>query len=125
MPFFSSSATGPALVSGSQILSRRLRLSSALLGLTLSVTSCAHSLPWDGPIEKQVKSYMSSFETFRKKVCVPKAEEKFDQYLRSYRGQGYWIPELKDDVDVATITALLPEMEKKMKWIQGERKRLE
>ena len=67
---------------------------------------------------------MSTFESFRKKVCVPKAEEKFDQYLRSYRGQGYWIPEMKDDVDVATITTLLPEMEKKLKWIQSERKKL-
>lgn len=68
---------------------------------------------------------MNSFETFRKAVCVPKAEAKFEQYLRSYRGQGYWIPELNDDVDVGTITALLPEMEKKMKWIQEERKKLE
>jgi hypothetical protein len=68
---------------------------------------------------------MSTFESFRKKVCVPKAEEKFDQYLRSYRGQGYWIPEMKDDVDVATITTLLPEMEKKLKWIQSERKKIE
>jgi hypothetical protein len=65
---------------------------------------------------------MTSFDKFRKKICVPKAEEKFIQYLRSYRGQGYWIPELNKDVDVATITALLPEMEKKLKWIQAELK---
>ena len=68
---------------------------------------------------------MKNFEAFRKQVCVPKAEEKFEQYLRSYRGQGYWIPELNDDVDVTTINSLLPEMEKKMKWIQEERKKLE
>lgn len=68
---------------------------------------------------------MKSFKTFRRHVCVPKAEEKFDQYLRSYRGQGYWIPELKGDVDVATISALLPEMERKLHWIQSEKKKLE
>ncbi len=68
---------------------------------------------------------MTSFEKFRKHVCVPKAEQKFEELLRSYRGQGYWIPELKDDVDVGSITAMLPEIEKKMKWIQDERKKLE
>jgi hypothetical protein len=68
---------------------------------------------------------MTSFDTFRKQVCVPKAEEKFNEHLRAYRGQGYWIPELNDDVDVASITVLLPEIEKKMKWIQDERKKLE
>ncbi len=67
---------------------------------------------------------MSSFEKYRKKVCVPNAEKKFEEHLRSYRGQGYWIPELNDDVDVPTIIALLPEMEKKMKWIQDEKKKL-
>lgn len=93
--------------------------------MTLSFLSCAHPILWEGKIDTHVNSYMKTFDTFRKQVCVPKAEEKFDQYLRSYRGQGYWIPELKDDVDVSTITVLLPEMEKKMKWIQEERKKLE
>lgn len=105
-------------------MSRHLRLSSALLGVTLSFSSCAHPIQWEGSINKHISSYMTSFDKFRKQVCVPKAEEKFDERLRSYRGQGYWIPELKDDVDVASITALLPEMEKKMKWIQEEKKNL-
>ncbi len=65
---------------------------------------------------------MRSFEKFRKNVCVPNAEKKFEQHLRSYRGQGYWIPELNDDVDVNSIKVLLPEMEKKMKWIQDQKK---
>jgi hypothetical protein len=90
-----------------------------------SFTSCAHSIQWEGKIDKHAKGYMSSFDRFRKQICVPKAEEKFDQLQRSYRGQGYWIPELKEDVDVPTISALLPEMEKKMKWIQDQRKKLE
>ncbi len=68
---------------------------------------------------------MLSYEKFRKQVCVAKTESVFEQHLRAYRGQGYWIPELNDDVDVASITVLLPEIEKKMKWIQEERKKLE
>lgn len=75
-------------------------------------------------MDKHVKNYMSSFKQFRGKVCVPKAEEIFEQYLRSYRGQGYWIPELNDDVDVATIKSLLPEMEKKLSWIKQQKKQL-
>ncbi len=68
---------------------------------------------------------MKTFGKFRKQICVPKAEQKFEQLLRAYRGQGYWIPELKGDVDVGSITSILPEIEKKMKWIQAERIKLE
>jgi hypothetical protein len=67
---------------------------------------------------------MKTFEKFRKQICVPKAEEIFDQYLRSYRGQGYWIPEMKEDVDVETIKSLLPEMQKKVDWIRAQKKKL-
>lgn len=67
---------------------------------------------------------MSSFDKFRHKICVPKAEHLFEQYLKSYRGQGYWIPEVAGDVDVESIKALLPEMEKKLAWIRQEKKKV-
>lgn len=72
-------------------------------------------------MQKHVNSYMKTFDDFRKKVCVPKAHEIFDQYLLQYRGQGYWIPELNDDVDVESIKSLLPIMEKKVQWIKHEK----
>lgn len=75
-------------------------------------------------MEDHVQSYMETFTDFREKICVPKAEAVFDNLLQKYRGQGYWIPELNDDVDVETIRILLPEMEKKLSWIQDQRKKL-
>lgn len=72
-------------------------------------------------MEKHVSTYMETFDDFRRKICVPKAEEFFDKYLLEYRGQGYWIPELDDDVDVETIKALLPQMERKLSWIKEQK----
>lgn len=105
-------------------MSRHLRFSSALLGAALSFVSCAHPIAWEGPVDRHVDTYMQSFDKFRSRVCVARAEEKFESLLRAYRGQGYWIPELEDDVDVASINSLLPEFEKKLAWIKAERKKL-
>lgn len=93
--------------------------------LLTSASSCASPVKWEGDINKHVKTYMSSFDKFRNNICVPKAETIFEQYLRSYRGQGYWIPEIDNDVDVESIKSLLPEMEKKLSWIRNEKKRLQ
>jgi hypothetical protein len=68
---------------------------------------------------------MKSFHDFREKVCVPKAEELFEKYLQAYRGKGYWIPELNDDVDVESIKAILPLMEKKLSWIKLQKAEVE
>ncbi len=84
--------------------------------------SCAaHSLKWEGDMKKHVASYMKSFDGFRGGICVQKSEEIFEQYLRAYRGQGYWIPEYNGDVDVEIIKSLLPEMEKKLSWIKDQK----
>lgn len=69
-------------------------------------------------MDRHVSTYMKTFDDFRHKICVPKAEELFDKYLLAYRGKGYWIPELRDDVDVETIKSLLPQMERKLNWIR-------
>jgi hypothetical protein len=102
-------------------LCRRLTL-LATLGLPLS--SCATSIEWEGKLSTHVSSYMQVFDQFRGKVCVPKAESVFQDYLKAYRGQGYWIPEFNDDVDVETIRTLLPEFEKKLSWIKAQKARL-
>ncbi|MBA2405550.1 MAG: hypothetical protein H0V66_12310, partial [Bdellovibrionales bacterium] len=67
---------------------------------------------------------MESFDKFRERICVPKAESIFEGYLKAYRGQGYWIPELEDDVDVASISTLIPEYEKKLAWIREQEKKV-
>lgn len=75
-------------------------------------------------MKTHVKTYMKSFDDFRSKICVPKAEEIFDKNLLAYRGQGYWIPELNDDVDVESIKSLLPVMEKKVNWIREQKEKV-
>lgn len=96
----------------------------ALGGLLFSFSSCAHSVKWEGQMSTHVNSYMNTFAKFRQNVCVPKAESVFEGHLKSYRGQGYWIPELNDDVDVESIKALLPEMEKKLAWITEQKEKV-
>ena len=71
-----------------------------------------------------VATYMDSFHKFRERICVPKAESLFEEYLKAYRGQGYWIPEFEDDVDVKSITSLIPEYEKKLVWIRSQAKQV-
>ncbi|MCM2350652.1 MAG: hypothetical protein NDI69_11585 [Bacteriovoracaceae bacterium] len=68
-----------------------------------------------------VSSYLKALKKFNTNICVPKAESLFEEYLRAYRGQGYWIPELNEDVDVETIKSLLPQMEKKLAWIKEQK----
>jgi hypothetical protein len=97
-------------------------LSLKIIILSLCLVSCASSsIQWEGDLQKHVNTYMRAFDDFRHQICVPKAEQLFDKYLLEYRGQGYWIPELRDDVDVESIKALLPVMEKKVKWISEQK----
>lgn len=101
---------------------KNLSLKGFYLFLCLfSLTSCATSVKWEGEMSKHVSSYTKSFDDFREKICVPKAEKLFDEYLLQYRGQGYWIPELNDDVDVESIKSLLPQMEAKLSWIRKQK----
>ena len=71
-----------------------------------------------------VATYMDSFQKFRERICVPKAESLFEEYLKAYRGQGYWIPELENDVDVETISSLIPEFERKLAWIRQQKEKV-
>lgn len=75
-------------------------------------------------MSSHVSTYMDSFNKFRQKICVPKAEQIFEQHLKDYRGRGYWIPELDDDVDVESIKALLPQMEAKLTWIKDQKNKI-
>lgn len=101
---------------------KNLSLKGFYLSLCLfSATSCATTVKWEGDMSKHISSYMDTFSDFRKEICVPKAESLFDEYLLQYRGQGYWIPELNDDVDVESIKSLLPVMDSKLSWIQKQK----
>jgi hypothetical protein len=107
-------------------LFKNLKRNGSFLLVTLfSISSCASpSVKWQGEISNHVDSYTESFAKFREKICVPKAQSLFEDYLKAYRGQGYWIPELEGDVDVESISQLLPEFEKKLDWIQKQKEKV-
>jgi hypothetical protein len=106
-------------------LFKSLSLNLAIIFAMTSLSSCASTpLKWEGEMTQHVKSYMETFDHFREKICVPKAESLYTEYLKQYRGTGYWIPELNDNVDVETIKSLLPEMEKKLTWIREQKKKV-
>jgi hypothetical protein len=90
----------------------------------ISYSSCATSIDWQGSVDKHVSTYMQTFDHFRSNICVPRAESIYNDLLKKYRGQGYWIPELKNDVDVESIEYVLPDLEKKLAWIKNEKKKL-
>lgn len=96
-----------------------------ILPAFLVTPSCASGVKWEGNIQRHIYNYEKAFTTFRTAVCRPKTEDIFNNKLIAYRGQGYWIPELNDDVDVETIKDLLPLMEKKLDWIRTEKNKLE
>lgn len=105
---------------------KNLRRSSTFaLAMIFSLSSCASpAVKWQGDMNKHIGTYMETFDKFRERICVPKAESLFEQYLKAYRGQGYWIPELNDDVDVLSISLMIPEFEKKLKWIESQEKKV-
>jgi hypothetical protein len=106
-------------------LFKNLKHSSVgVLACLITFSSCATPVEWSGDLGSQVKRYMSDFNDFRRNSCGKKTEAKFETLLKSYRGQGYWIPELNADVDVETIRSLLPEMEKKLNWIKDQREKV-
>ena len=98
---------------------------SFLLSMFFSLSSCASpSIKWQGDMSTHVSTYMDSFHKFRERICVPKAESIFEEYLKAYRGQGYWIPEIENDVDVQSISNFIPEFEKKLLWIRKQESRV-
>jgi len=122
MQFFSFLVTALASVFGSLHLFKSLKSKTVFLAILAGSTlSCASTVKWSGKLNDHAKDYMETFSKFRSEICVPKAESVFDTKLKSYRGAGYWIPELGDDVDTETIKSLLPEMEKKLEWIRSQK----
>jgi len=90
----------------------------------ISVLPIAFAVEWTGDLKKNSDNYLNVFKDFRAKVCSPGDEPHFNKLLKKYRGQGYWIPELKDDVDVEALKFIIPEIELKISWIQKEKNKI-
>lgn len=82
-------------------------------------------IKWSGNIYKIVDRYSKIYRTFSRQVCQPGVESKYYKLLRLYRGQGYYLPKVKGDIDRKAIKKNMHHFPKKIAYIDSMIKRLE
>ena len=73
---------------------------------------------------KIISDFNKRFNAISKQTCSPGDEAKYYQLLRNYRGQGYYLPKVGDDIDRKAIKSSIHHFVKKMKFIKETQKRL-
>lgn len=99
-----------------------------VLIINIFLISFGHSssvLKYDGNIYRHINSYIKLHKEFSKKFCSNGEEGKFYKLLRSYRGNGNYIPQLlNNNVDKQTIREYLPLLSSKIRFIDSNIKKL-
>jgi hypothetical protein len=66
-----------------------------------------------------IDEYLKIQKEFFHEMCPAGTEDKYEQLLRDYQGDGNYIPTLLDDkVDFKTIKSLLPLLDEKIIWLK-------
>ncbi len=81
-------------------------------------------IEWNGNLYKIVRDYEKVHKTFFKKVCKPSDPAEYYKLLRNYRGQGFYLPKLGEDIDRQAIIQNLHHFSKKMNFIDKQIERL-
>ena len=81
-------------------------------------------LEWKGNIYKIIRDYEKIHHVFFKKVCAPSDPAKYYNLLKSYRGQGFYLPKLGEDIDRQAIIQNLHHFNKKISFINSQIERL-
>jgi hypothetical protein len=76
-------------------------------------------LSWSGNIYKHIYKYKKTHAQFSADVCRPGTDAKYYKLLKSYRGQGYYLPEINGDVDRLAIKQNMHHLQKKIKHIEA------
>ncbi len=94
--------------------------------LLLIISTSAFSYPFKKPrdVEKLIREYNNLHRKFFKFACRPGDEQKFDELMREYNGEGYYIPELKENIDLNAIRLNFPLLKEKTKWLKGIEQKL-
>lgn len=76
-------------------------------------------IEWNGNIYKIINDYSKIQKEFYQQVCVPNDLVKYDRLIRKYRGQGYYLPKVGDDIDRNAIIKNLHFLRKKIKFLKS------
>lgn len=71
-----------------------------------------------------LKDYLTVHQSFFKKTCSPGLEGKYYRLLRQYRGNGYYLPEIDEKIDIETIKKFIPLLRLKRRWTSEMAKKL-
>lgn len=80
---------------------------------------------WSGNMYKIILDFNKEFNKFSKTVCRPGEEKKYWDLLKDYRGQGYYLPKLEDDVDRKAIKKNISHFQRKLVHILDMKTKLE
>ena len=105
----------------------RSSLSFLILLSLLSLTCLASDAPvkWSGNIYKIIHNHSKKFEKFSKQSCKKEDAGKYWRLLKDYRGTGFYLPKLGEDIDRGAITKNIHHFKKKITYINGLIKKLE
>ena len=105
---------------------QKLFKTSIFIMLALSeALAQAPSLSWSGNLYKKSYEYKRLHKKFSKEVCSGGADQKYYKFLRDYRGSGFYLPLLGNDIDRAAIKSNLSHFKKKIDFIKKTEKQLQ
>ena len=79
-----------------------------------------------GKRRETARQYMKVHKSFSRALCRPGTEEQFWKKFRAYQGQGFFIPTTHDGkLDTATLNRFIPELGKKINWIEQKINRVQ
>jgi hypothetical protein len=91
------------------------------LSLIFFVCLSVHAFPFKKPRDKDkvIRKYNRVHRKFFRKACRPGEDEKFLKLFREYRGEGFFLPEYKEQIDIEAIKANIPHLKAKISWLKS------
>jgi hypothetical protein len=99
-----------------------VKLVLILMIFSQSVFSYPFKKPRD--IEKVVRNYNQIHRKFFRHACKAGDEQKFLKLFREYRGEGFYIPELNQNIDLKAIIRNVVQIKGKIYWLSKVLKKL-
>ena len=81
-------------------------------------------LKWSGNIYKIIQQHNKIFKKFTQQSCRPGDEAKYLKLLKSYRGQGYYLPKIEGHIDRKAILKNMPILRDKVNFVEKTLKEL-